>query len=131
MARDATRRPQTVVLVDDSGEMRLITRITLERDGCAQVVGEAADGTRGLGLIHELRPDVAIVDIHMPNMDGITMVEHLRGATTQLVVYSSDARALGDALEAGAAAAVFKGDMPEALIEALDATRQSRRDAER
>jgi two-component system chemotaxis response regulator CheB len=60
-----------VLVVDDSGFMRIALRKIIEAEGDIRVVGEARDGQEALGLIHKLRPDVVTMDIEMPGMDGL------------------------------------------------------------
>jgi DNA-binding NarL/FixJ family response regulator len=109
------------VLVDDSADLRLLTRLTLEFEADAEIVGEAADGQEGLGLIEQLSPDVAVIDLHMPGMDGVELIRLLRrrSDSTRLVAYSSDDAGLTDALGAGADAAVLRTADVNALVAAV------------
>ena len=110
------------VVVDDSASLRLLTRMTIEDGGGAEIIGEACDGFEGLDLIEQLAgPDVAIIDLHMPRMDGVELIVSLRGrrAKTRLVAYSSDEVALAAALRAGADAAVLKTGRSEDLLGAI------------
>jgi DNA-binding NarL/FixJ family response regulator len=109
------------VLVDDSADLRRLTRLTIEGGGSVEVVGEAEDGLTGRALIESLRPDVAVIDLHLPGMDGVELIESLRSRsdTTRLVAYSTDDGALARALHAGADAAVLKTGRPEDLLTAL------------
>lgn len=109
------------VLIDDSADLRRVTRLTIEDGGAVEVVGEAEDGLAGREMIESLRPDVAVIDLHLPDMDGVELIESLRSrsATTRLVAYSTDGGALARALHAGADAAVLKTGKPEALLTAL------------
>lgn len=112
---------QRAVVVDDSLSLRLLTRLALEDVDDTEVVGEAADGLEALDVIDRLRPDVAIIDIHMPGMDGVELIQELRqrGVRMRLVAYSSDETSLTAALRAGADAAVLKSPLGAALLDAL------------
>jgi len=76
----ATVHPLTVLLVDDEAPARSRMRELLEDIAAevpTRVVGEAADGEAALGLIQDLQPEVALVDIRMPKMDGLELARHL------------------------------------------------------
>jgi DNA-binding NarL/FixJ family response regulator len=75
-----------VFLVDDQESVRrgLKMRLALEED--LQVVGEAADGKKALALIQELKPDVVIMDIEMPGMDGISTTFALHDMAPEIKV---------------------------------------------
>jgi DNA-binding NarL/FixJ family response regulator len=112
------------VLVDDSADLRTLTRFTLELDGDAEVVGEAADGLSGLELIESLSPDVAVIDLNLPGISGLELIQFLRErnvSVTRLVAYSADDRALQDALGRGADAAVRKTASLTDLLAAITA----------
>ena len=67
-----------VVFVEDQDFMRCAIRNILQADAEFEVLGEAADGRQGLALLKSMQPDVAIVDIGLPNMDGIELVKQFR-----------------------------------------------------
>jgi two-component system response regulator AlgR len=66
-----------VLIVDDEAPARARLRALLEEIGGATVAGEAADGARAIAAASELRPDVVLLDIRMPRMDGIEVARHL------------------------------------------------------
>ena len=70
--------PPTVLIVDDHPSFRASARILLEADGLS-VVGEAADGASALAEAHRLRPDVVLLDVGLPDMDGFRVAEALTG----------------------------------------------------
>jgi DNA-binding NarL/FixJ family response regulator len=109
------------VVIDDAASLRMVTSFCLENDGVAEVIGHACDGDEGLALIEALRPDVAIIDMHMPGMDGAELIETLRGRdiNSRLVAYSSDEAALLVALRVGADAAVLKCSRAAGLLDAV------------
>jgi CheY-like chemotaxis protein len=76
----AAKRPVRTVVCDDVREFRLLLRLELEEDGAIEVVGEAADGLAAVEAIEALRPDVAIVDLVMPGLDGLEVVRRARRA---------------------------------------------------
>ncbi|EFH10993.1 response regulator receiver domain protein, partial [Pseudoroseomonas cervicalis ATCC 49957] len=66
-----------VLVVDDSGFMRMALKRIIEADGDLKVVGEAANGVAGLELAAKLRPDVVALDVEMPELDGLAVTERL------------------------------------------------------
>lgn len=83
--------PIRVVIVDDQGIVRQGIRMFLESDRDIKVVGEAESGENGVALVHELKPDVVVLDIMMPGMDGVTAATAIRldSPTTEIVALSS------------------------------------------
>jgi CheY-like chemotaxis protein len=75
----ASSRPVRVLLVDDDAENRRLLRLLLE-DWDLDVVGEAADGMAGVELAGKLVPDVVLMDVEMPIMDGIEATKIITGA---------------------------------------------------
>lgn len=61
-----------VLVVDDHAPFRVAIRRALDHAGTIDVVGEAADGTQAIALVESLRPDIVLLDVHMPGMDGPT-----------------------------------------------------------
>lgn len=116
----------TVFLVEDEEAVRAGLQMWLElaRDIC--VTGEAATGERALCVLPTLQPDVVVLDMMLPDMEGVTLIEQLRRAlpNSALVALSlRDSTTLrARALAAGARAFVAKHEPNEAL---LDAIRQS------
>ena len=75
----AGRRVPTILLADDSIFQRMMTRALLEAEGYH--VLEAADGREAIELVRVARPDVVVMDIAMPSMDGVTAARRLRAGT--------------------------------------------------
>lgn len=68
---------ETVVIVDDNHDFRSFARALLHREGF-DVIGEAADGASGVGAVRRLRPDVVLLDVQLPDVDGFTVARSLR-----------------------------------------------------
>ena len=112
-----------VVLVDDQPQIRVGLRILLEAEPDLEVVGEADDGAQGVELAERLRPDLVLMDIRMPVLDGIGAARELRerGVPAHVLLittfdpgeYAETARA------AGASGVLLKDDAPEELVAAV------------
>ncbi len=72
----------TIVLADDHSLVRDGIRALLETEGDLEVIGEAANGKEAIALVHEKKPDLLIIDIRMPEMNGIDAVQALNSAGT-------------------------------------------------
>jgi NarL family two-component system response regulator LiaR len=83
--------PIRVVIIDDQGVVRKGIRVFLESDGDIKVVGEAESGENGIALVHDLKPDVVVLDVMMPGMDGVTAATAIRldSPTTEIIALSS------------------------------------------
>jgi DNA-binding NarL/FixJ family response regulator len=79
---------RTVVIVDDHDAFRVAARALLEAEGFS-VVGEAADGASALAAVAQLRPDVLLLDIHLPDLDGFAVAERLSTDGPVIVLTSS------------------------------------------
>ena len=77
---------KSLVLVDDSEDLRLLLRMALQRDDEFRVVGEAANGEAGLAAALQCHPDVVLLDIAMPVMDGLQALPLIREACPDTVV---------------------------------------------
>ncbi|HEY1625159.1 MAG TPA: response regulator transcription factor [Streptosporangiaceae bacterium] len=111
----------TVLLVDDHPVVRQGIRALLDvQDGIA-VVGEAGDGQAALALAAALAPDVILLDLKLPGMDGIAVLGELRECPSRVLVLTSatDTSSATLAMRAGAAGVVYKDIDPDALVRAI------------
>lgn len=113
-----------VLVADDHAHTRAGIRMSLEADGF-DVCAEAATGRRALELALEAKPDIALLDIHMPDGNGIwaayEITEALPDTVVVMLTYSRDDDDLFGALRAGAAAYLLKDTDPDRLAPALRA----------
>lgn len=121
----------TTVLADDHPIVRQGLRALLEGDDGCDIVGEAADGLTALELITELRPEIAIVDIQLPDLNGLEVARRAQrqAPDTRVIILSmhADEPYVLDALRYGAAAYVLKADTTTDLIAAVNAAMAGRR----
>ena len=112
-----------LVIADDQAVVRGGLRMILESEEDIEVAGEAADGRQALDLVRELDPDVVLMDIRMPTLDGIEATRRLvtiggRARVLVLTTYDLDENVY-DALKAGAAGFLVKTDSPARLVQAV------------
>lgn len=112
-----------VLLVDDQSLIRMGIRMVLENEADLEVVGEADDGAGAVALATELEPDVVIMDVRMPGMDGIAaterIAERLPGVRVLIVTtYDLDEYAFAG-LRAGASGFLLKNARPADLVRAI------------
>ncbi len=115
----------TVLIVDDDPLVRTGLRMILELDAGLRLAGEAADGAEALQRIEELRPDVVLLDVRMPVLDGLGVLTALAGrphtsAVVVLTTFNTDDYVLR-ALAAGARGFLLKDADPSAMIAAIKA----------
>ncbi len=114
-----------LLIVDDQELVRTGLRLFLETQDDLEVVGEAADGVEAVALARELQPDVVLMDIRMPGMDGVEATANLATAGIEhqprvlvLTTFDLDEYVFG-ALRAGAAGFLLKDAPRERLVEAI------------
>jgi DNA-binding NarL/FixJ family response regulator len=109
---DGGKRQITVFLLDDHEIVRRGVRDMLEAEGDITVVGEAGTASSALARIPALRPDVAVLDVRLPDGDGVTVCREIRSQLPQvaclMLTSFADDDALMDAVMAGAAGYVLK-----------------------
>jgi len=115
--------PLRVLIVDDDNLMRAGLRAVLSSDAGVDVVGEAADGREAIERARRLTPDVVLMDVRMPNLDGIAatraIVEAAPRSRILIVTTFEDDDYVFGALSAGASGFLLKRTQPEQLIEAI------------
>jgi len=119
-----------VIIADDQSIVRAGLSTILNGQPDIEVIGQAADGREAVALAHELRPDVCLLDIRMPNLDGIEATRLLAGpgindpiAVVVITTFDTDEYIHG-ALKAGARGFLLKGAAPDQLIQAIHAAVQ-------
>ncbi len=115
----------TVVLVDDHRLVRAGLRGIIDASGDLTVVGEASDGAEAVGVVRDTAPDVVLMDLSMPGVDGIEGTARLReaGHTGPVVVLTSfvEHERVSAALAAGAVGYLLKDSDPRDVLEAIRA----------
>lgn len=118
----------TLLLVDDYQAIRTLIRHFVERTADIRVVGEAGDGAEAVALAAELSPDVVLMDVQMPGIDGIAATKTIREVAphSAVVMFSSDddCHTRQRAQAVGAQAFVAKGETQAALLAAIRAAGQ-------
>lgn len=112
-----------VLLADDHSIVRAGLRRIVEESGEMEVIAEAADGREAIDQVHETLPDVAVIDISMPGLDGLEVVSQLRNHYPQLPILILTMHEEGQyvvrAIEAGAMGYLTKQSAPEQLVKAI------------
>jgi len=116
-----------IVLVDDHRVVREGTRQILQKESDLRVIGEAGDGEEAIRLVSELKPDVVVMDISMPRLNGIEATKRIKAmyphiAILILTAYEQD-QYIFAALEAGAAGYLLKDIHGQELVAAIRSVR--------
>lgn len=111
----------SVLIVDDHPVVRQGLRALLEVQDDMTVAGEAGDGPAAISLAETLRPDIVLLDLKLPGMDGVAVLRPLRAAGLRVLVLTSatEPSAAAAAVRAGAAGVVYKDIDPAALVRAI------------
>ncbi len=109
-----SHRPYTVVVVDDTHDLRSLWRLMLERDPRFAVVAEASNGQSGVAVAEKFQPDLVLLDIAMPVMDGLQALTLIRdqsprSAVVMLSAFSRDSAQAAQAIALGAHGFLRKG----------------------
>ena len=114
--------PTTVLIVDDHPSFRATVRLLLEAEGYT-VLGEAETGTSGLRKARELAPDLVLLDVNLPDVDGFTVATELTAdedAPAVVIVSSREGRDFGPLVHrSGARGFISKGDLSGDAIREL------------
>jgi DNA-binding NarL/FixJ family response regulator len=112
-----------IILVDDHALFRMGARLALGGTAGCEIAGEASTARRGLELVDTVRPDIVLMDIAMPGMDGVLATREIRRRAPQarvvIVTAHDQVNDVYDAFEAGASGYVLKSDGPETLVDAI------------
>ena len=128
---DSPQRRVRVVIVDDDALVRAALRLILESDSSVTVLGEGSDGRSGYDAARSLRPDVVLMDLHMPGTDGVWATAQITADcpdTKVLVLTAFDTDAMvAAALHAGATGFLLKDSAPEVIFRAVHAAADGQR----
>jgi len=117
-------QPIRVLLVDDSLPFRELMGVLLARDPGLVVVAEASDGIEAIEMVEKYHPDVVLLDVAMPRMDGLQALPAIKAAhpLTKVVVLSGFGKGemLAKALRQGADAYLEKGEVLKTIRETID-----------
>lgn len=123
--------PIRVLLADDHAVIRDGLRLILEAQGDIAVVGDAADGREAVRQVRDFRPDVVVLDIAMPELNGIEATRQIRETCPQSQVVILSVHATSEhifrALQAGARAYILKESAGKEVVEAVRAVHAGRR----
>ena len=114
-----------VLLADDHPALRVGLRVLLEQASDVEVVGDAGDGREALDRIEELRPDVAVLDCQLPEIQGTEVAAEIRrrGLATRVLALSAyrDERYVRGMMKAGAVGYLLKDEAPRVIVAAVQA----------
>lgn len=118
---DEATEPITLVIVDDNAGIRTLLRALARRDQRLSVVGEAEDGEQAIEVVRKESPDIVILDVMMPVMDGIAAISPIleEAPDTKIIMYSAYAESRDEAMERGAHGWCLKGEPWDTMAEII------------
>lgn len=126
LQKEARTGPIRIMITDDHALVRDGLRSMLDDEPGLEVVGEAANGREALELCRSLRPDLVLMDVRMPDMDGLEATRAIKGelpsTSVLMVTMHENPDYLMEALSAGAAGYVLKGASGDRLVDAINRT---------
>jgi DNA-binding NarL/FixJ family response regulator len=121
-------RPTTIMLAEDHHLVREALRVLLEDRTEVDVIGQAEDGAEAIDLAQELKPDIVVMDISMPNLNGLEATRRLVefDAPPKIIILSQHKRQeyVVQALQAGASGYLLKDSITDELIEAIQTVKE-------
>ena len=131
MSEQTTMSEQiTVLLVDDHSLVRRGFRRMLEDDEAMQVVGEASNGVEAIRLAEELKPNVVVMDLSMPELDGVQatkeILKHVPGTEVLILSMHAEDNYVRNALDAGAKGYLLKSSIDVDLVGAIKAVAEGK-----
>lgn len=121
--------PVRLVLADNHEIIRMGLRTLLQQQNNWSVVGEAVNGEEAVEIVLSLKPDVALLDISMPKLNGLEAAKQIlaRGARTKILLLSAhdSTEVISDVLDSGAKGYVLKSDAARDLVAAVEALRSN------
>jgi len=114
-----------ILLADDHAIIRQGLRSLLEKQPDMEVMGESEDGREAIELVHKLQPDVVVLDVTMPNLNGIEAARQIHSEFPEVKIIAlsmhSNRRFVGDMLKAGASGYILKEGLFDELVRAIHA----------
>jgi len=124
-------KPLRILIVDDHEVFRRGLKSLLETRSGFQVCGEAANGSEACAATKRLKPDILLLDVSMPDKDGIQVAEEVQESCPStaviLITASESAATLAEAFAAGAKSVVYKSDAGKDLIKAIEAVSEGKK----
>ena len=113
----STDSPVQVIVVDDQAPFRAAARRVVAATAGFELAAEASSGEEAIALVSAIRPELVLIDVHMPGMGGIELARRIADGTRAILVSSSNAEELPkEAMSSGAAGYIKKDDFgPNAL----------------
>ena len=124
-------RPIRILVADDNPVLRRGIRLILDSVNDVKIVGEAEDGNEAIALVESLTPDVVIMDVSMPHLNGLEATEHIRSMATDtqilILTMHKNATFVRRALRSGARGYLLKRTLTEELLPALYRVNEGKR----